>query len=136
MRQVVPRLVAGVLLITSVVGVGCSDDGTVDTDKAKDQANQASQSIKKETRDAWATMRTDGNRLVDQVQTRNDPEAQRQLLENCRKSVEQMRKNDAPNSDQVNRLCDRIRDTDVKNSNAWNEIKTQFNDLNTRFGGS
>jgi len=136
MNRIVPRLVAGVLFALSIAAVACSEDGTVDTDKAKEQANQAGETIRNETRDAWATMRTDGNRLVDQIQTRNDPEAQKQLLDNCRKSVEQMRKNDAPNSDRVNKLCDQIRDTDVKNSNAWNEIKTQFNDLNTRFGGS
>ena len=136
MRRILPRLLAAALLATTAVAVACSDDGTVDEDKARDTANKATETIKKETRDAWATMRSDGTRLVDQVQTRNDPEAQKQLLENCRKSVEEMRKNDAPNSDRVNKLCDQIRDTDVRNSSAWNQIKTEYNELNTRFGGS
>ena len=132
MKRMLPRLLAAALVALSVVGIACSDDGTVDTDKARDQA----QSIRKETRDAWASMRTDGDRLVDQIQTRNDASAKQQLLDNCRKSVEEMRKNDAPNADQVNKFCDKVRDTDVSNRSGWDDVKNQFRELNTRFGGS
>ena len=134
--RILPRLLAGVLLASSVVGTACSEDADLDTEKAKDNANQAAQTIRRETRDAWATLRTDGERLVDQVQTRNDPEAQKQLLEKCRDTVEQMRKNDQPNSDRVNQFCDKVRDTDVKDTNAWNQLKAQFKELNDRFGNS
>jgi len=135
MKRIPSRTVAAAVLFGAVAGVACSDDGTVDTDKAKETAQQAQQDITQETRGAWATLRTDGSRLIDQVQTRNDPEAKQQLLNRCRDTVENMRKNDTANADQVNKLCDKIRDTEPNSQNAWNDIKTQFNELNTRYGG-
>lgn len=135
MKSMLPRLVGALLLVGVTAGIACSDEGTVDQDKARDQANQASQTIQKETRDAWATLRTDGDKLVDQIQTRNDPEAKKQLVDQCRSTVEQMRKNDAPNADRVNTFCDQVRDTDTNNNDAWNKVKTELKDLNTRFGG-
>ena len=128
------RVLSVVLLVGSVAAAGCSNDTTVDTEKAKDQANRATEQITKETRDAWASLRTDGDRLADQVQTRKDPEAKQQLLAKCRDSAEQMRKNDQGNCDRVNTLYDRIRDADPNCIGAWNDIKNQLKDLNTRFG--
>lgn len=134
MKRILPRALAALLLVGVVAGVACSDDGTVDKDKAKDTASQTAGQVKKETRDAWATLRTDGDKLIDQVQTRNDPEAKKQLLDRCRNTVESMRKSDQPNADQVNKLCDKIRDTEPSSQSAWTEIKNQYNDLNKKYG--
>ena len=132
MKRMLPGLLAAALLAVSAVGIACSDDGSVDTDKARDQA----QTIRNETRQAWANMRADGDRLIDQIQTRSDPDAKQQLLDRCRDSHDRMQKEDASNADRVNRLCDRIRNTDPSAQSAWNEIKSEFRELNNRIGGS
>jgi hypothetical protein len=134
MKRMWLPLLALVLLAVAAVAVGCSDDKTVDTDKAKAQATKAAEQVKQQTRDAWASVRTDGDRLADEVQTRKDPEAKKQLLDKCRDTVERMRKDDQPNADRVNKLCDRIRDADPNDSGTWNQIKDQIKELNAQFG--
>ena len=75
-------------------------------------------------------MRTDGERLVDQVQTKNDEGAKKQLLDQCRDAEERLRKDNNTRVDQAKTLCDKIRDTDVKDANSWNDIRNQVKDLN------
>ena len=135
MKRIWPAAFTLVLLVAAVIAAGCSDDNKVDTDKAKAQATKAAEQVKQQTRDAWASLRTDGDRLADQVQTRKDPEAKKQLLDKCRDAVERMRKDDQPNADRVNKLCDRIRDADPNDSATWNDVKAQIKDLNAQFGG-
>ena len=128
-----PRL--ALLAIPLVLGMAivsaCSESETED---AKDTVQGASQDIQKQTKDAWAGLRTDSDRLVDQVQTRNDPEAKKKLLDNCRDSVEKMRKAKSTSADRVNQLCDQIRDADVNNADAWNNVKSRMTELNREIG--
>jgi hypothetical protein len=133
MKRLTSRLLAVALVATAVVGVACSDDGNVDTDQARDQAQQTRQEVTKEAKDAWASLRTDGQRLIDEVQTRNDPGAKQRLLDECRDVLEEMRKNDAASADRVNKFCNRVRDTDPNADSAWNEIKAEFEELNSQF---
>ena len=80
-------------------------------------------------------MRTDGERLVDRVQTGKDNDAKKQLLDNCRNAQERLAKQNSDRSDRVNKLCDRIRDTDVNAGDQWNSIKTELQQLNRELGG-
>jgi hypothetical protein len=133
MRRLIPRLLAGTLVVAAVVGVACTDDGGVDTDRARDEAQQTRQEVTEEAKDAWASLRTDGERLIDEIQTRNDPDAKQRLLNQCRDVLEQMRKNDAANADRVDQFCNRVRETDPNARSAWNEIKAEFEELDERF---
>ena len=133
MKGMIFRLLAATLFAGAIAGVACSDDGTVDTDRARDQAQQTQQQVTKETKEAWATLRTDGERLIDDIQTRNDPDAKQKLLNQCRDALEQMRKNDAANADRVDKFCNRVRETDPNSQSAWNEIKAEFKQLNDQF---
>jgi len=133
MNRLIPRLLATALFVSAVAGVACSDDGSVDTDRARDQAQQTQQEVTKEAKDAWATLRTDGERLIDEIQTHNDQGAKDRLLNECRDALERMRQNDAANAERVDKFCDRVRETDPNSQSAWNEIKAEFRELNDAF---
>lgn len=89
-----------------------------------------------EVKDAWASMKTDGETMIDRIQTQNDPKVKQDLLDSCRNTLEKMRKADAAAAGRVDTLCNNIRDADPQNSTAWNSIKDQWKQLNTEFGGS
>ena len=127
-----PRLLTALLLLGAVVGVACDSDDT-DTDAAQQQVREASQNIRQEAREAWAGLRADGDQLVDRVQTRNDPNAKQELLDKCRDAQERLKKEDASGAGQVESFCNKVRDTDVNNNSAWNDIKNQLKDLNERY---
>jgi hypothetical protein len=80
-----------------------------------------------------ADLRTDGERLINEIQTRNDPDAKDQLLDRCRDVEEQLRKSENASADRVNKFCDDIRDADPEDSGAWNTIRTRFDELNSNF---
>ena len=119
------------LILGMAIAAACSES---EVDQAQDTAKSTSKDIQQQTKDAWASFRTDSDRLVDQVQTKNDPEAKKQLLDRCRNSVEQMRKANSTNADQVDKFCDQIRDADVNNKDAWNNVKSRLNELNKQIG--
>jgi hypothetical protein len=70
-----------------------------------------------------------GERLVDEIRTRNAPEAKQQLLDRCRDALERLREADSEDAERVESLCDRIRDTDIEDSSVWNDIKEQIEQL-------
>lgn len=100
------------------------------TESDKEDARNTAADAKQQAKDAWASLKTDGERLVDRVQTRNDPEAKQQLLDKCRDSLERLRKSDSSFADNVAKLCNQIRDADPGNSSAWNDIKSRIDQLN------
>jgi hypothetical protein len=61
---------------------------------------------------AWASFRTDFERLADEAAT--DEEAQRELAEACRDALAELREADDSRADQLESLCDDIRDADVE----------------------
>ena len=134
MKRLIPRLLAAALFAGAVAGVACSDDGTVDTDRVADQAKTSATQVRQEAQNTWASLRTDGNRLIDDVQTRKDPDAKKQLLDRCRDTQEQFRKkDDGANADRVGKFCDRVRDADPNAQGAWNDIKSEFQKLDEQF---
>jgi len=101
-------------------------DNDVDTEATQDTVENATRDARQEADNAVATLRTEAERLVDQFQTRNAPEAKQRLLDQCREVLERLRK---ANSDQVGRvqsLCDRIRDTDPSNASSWREVRDEI----------
>lgn len=131
MRRVGVWLTAGLVLLGATALVACTEE---DADRAQDQVQGAANTVTKEMKDAWVSASVDGEKLIDDVQTRNDPEAKRKLLENCRKGEEQMRKANADAGRQMQQLCDQIRDADVNNRGAWDGVRTRWNELKTRYG--
>lgn len=133
MKTVIPRLFVAVLLVGVVALAACDGGSDVDTEQAQDRVNQSADDVQEQANDVWSELRTDGERLIDEVQTRNDPEVKDRLLDRCRDAEEQLRKGDNSNADRVNELCDTIRDADPDDSDAWATIKTRFEELNREF---
>jgi hypothetical protein len=142
MKRPIIRLMAALALAGAVVGVACSESGTVDKEKAKDQAQTAATQVQQSAQNAqnspaaqdaqaaWASLRSDAYSLIDQLQTRADPGTKQQLLDRCRATQDQFKKNnDAANADRVGKVCDQVRDTQPNAQGAWNEIKSQINKL-------
>jgi hypothetical protein len=121
-----------ILLVASLGAVACEDGGEATADRANESVRETTRNLSEDTREAWAELRVDTERLLDQAQTRNDPEAKERVLSQCRDLEEKLRKEDAPNADRVNEFCDKIRTADPNNSSAWNEIKQRFTELNDR----
>jgi hypothetical protein len=139
MKRVASRLLAALVLAGAAAGVACSDSGTVDKDTATDRAQTAATQVQQSAQNAansqdlqgaWASLRTDAYRLLDQMQTRADPDAKKQLLDRCRATQDQFKKNsDSANADKVGKFCDRVRDTDPSAQGAWNEVKSELTKL-------
>ncbi len=114
-------------MITVALGalfVGCGDNDA-DTEATGDTVEQAAGEARQEAEKAFASWRTDAERLLDEIQTRNAPEAKQQLLDRCRDALEQLREADSAQADRVDDLCNRIRDTEVSNMSVWREVKDE-----------
>lgn len=107
--------------------VACGDDA--DTQATQDTVEDATRDAREEAENAFATLRTEGERLLDEFQTRNAPEAKQKLLEQCRDVLERLRKADSDQAGRVESLCDRIRDTDPANTSVWNEVREEITKL-------
>ncbi len=105
--------------------VACGDDGA-DTEATPDTVEEAAGDARQEAENAFASLRTDAERLFDEIRTRNAPEVKQTLLDRCRDVVERLRQADSPNADRVDDLCNRIRDTDVKDAAAWQHVQDEL----------
>ncbi len=121
------RLLSALLLVGAVVGVACEDENMGSGQDTSDR-------LQREARESWAGLRTDGERLLDDVQARNDPETKKRFLDRCRDTEERLRKAKDANADAVNEFCDKVRDADVNNTTAWDELKREWQELTRRFG--
>jgi len=133
MRRILPRLAVAILLVASIGAVACDEESDATADRANTTVKETAKKLTEDTRTAWAGLRVDTERLLDQAQTRNDPEAKQRVLTECRDVEERMRKEDAPNADRVNEFCDKVRTTDPNNTSAWDDLKKRFTELNNRF---
>ncbi len=105
--------------------VACGADG-VDTEATPDTVEEAAGDARQEAENAFASLRTDGERLLDEIRTRNAPELKQTLLDRCRDVLERLRQADSPNADRVDDLCTRIRDTDVNDAAAWQQVRDEL----------
>jgi hypothetical protein len=128
------RLLAAalLLLVGATAAAACSDE---EQQEAHDTVATVSAEARQEAREAWASLWTEGERLLDRIETRNDPDAQQQLLGRCRDVLERLRKNASPQVERVDTLCDDIREANVNRSDAWDDIRARMQELNREFGG-
>lgn len=120
-------VIVSMFALTGVLG-GC-DSGDVDTEATRGTIEQVGSEVQEAARNAMASLRTDIERFTDDIQTRNAPEAKKQLLDRCRDTLERLRKANSDSADRVSGICDRIEDTDVKDSSAWEEIKREVEQI-------
>lgn len=118
-RRTSAAVIAGALLLGACAG---DDTPDVDTDRVEDAAGEA----REEAQDAWASFRTGFERLVDEAST-GDSAARDELLNQCRDTLEKLRKAEDPRADKVGELCDRIRDAD--DETKWNEIRQEIDEI-------
>ncbi|MDQ4089738.1 MAG: hypothetical protein M3163_05490 [Actinomycetota bacterium] len=122
---------SGLAVIVIALGalfVACGDND-VDTEATQDTVEDATRDARQETENAFATLRTEAERLVDEFQTRNAPEAKQRLLEQCRDVLERLRRADSDQVGRVESLCSRIRDTDPTNASLWREVRDEITKL-------
>ncbi len=122
------RTVLCVLLALAMLSVACGDD--IDTEETRDTAAERAEEAREAAENAIAELRTQGERLVDQIETRNAPEAKEELLNRCRDVLERLRKAASESAERVDSLCNRIRDADVENEGQWRDIKEELGKLN------
>ena len=116
-----------IIIALGMLFVACGDDA--DTQATQDTVEDATRDAREEAENAFATLRTEGERLLDEFQTRNAPEAKQKLLDQCRDALERLRKADSDQAGRVESLCDRIRDTDPANTSVWNEVREEITKL-------
>lgn len=132
------RFAAGLVAAGALLGVACSSDSTdnkVDTSKAATQVKDASAKVSQQVKDAWSKWNTDSASLIDQVQNKQDTSAKTQLQDKCTSTQTEVRKTDATSADNINKLCDKIKSTDVNAKATWDDIKKQIQDMNKQYGG-
>ncbi len=96
-----------------LIFVGC-DAGDVDTDATRDTIEEAGESAGETAEEAFASLGTDAERLVDEIQANRAPQAKRDLLERCRDVLQSLREAESESADRVCEIRDRIRDADVE----------------------
>ncbi len=125
-RKHLVMLMAPVLLL-----VACGDeDADMAQDRVSPQTEQAAQDAKAAARDALASLRTDAERFVNELQSTDAPKAKQALLDKCRDVLEKLRKENSDAVAQTERACERIQETDVSNRDAWEQIKSEIARLN------
>ena len=117
-----------VILALAAVFAGCGDDG-VDTDATTDTVEERASEAREQAENAFASLRTNGERLLDEIQTRNAPEIKQQLLDQCRDVLDRLRRADSDQVGRVEALCDRIRDTDPSDAGSWREVREDLMNL-------
>lgn len=118
----VTRRIASACFAATLMLGACGGDDEVTSDEVEDAVGDA----REETEDAFASFRTGFERLVDKAST-GDNEAQEELLNLCRDTLEDLRQADDSRSDEVGELCDEIRDAD--DQTAWDSIRQKIDDI-------
>ncbi len=130
------------IALAGAVAVGCGSDADDTT------ASEAASSIEsvvgsaatragEASQDVLASLHTESERLMDDIQsgdTGKADTARKELLDNCRDSLEQLRQDEAPEADQVEGLCDKIRDADT--DAEWTEVQSELAALSGSGSGS
>ena len=124
------RKILTVMLVGALTFVACGDDnGETMTDTIDPQTEEAAGDARDAARDAWASVRTDAERLLDEIRTQDAPRFKEELLERCRDALERLRQAGSDQADRVEQLCSRIQETDVANADAWADIKREVDQL-------
>lgn len=116
------------LAVLATLFVACGNDG-VDTEATPDTVEESARDARQEAENAFASWRTDAERLLDEIRTQGAPEVKQTLLDRCRDALENLRQADSPNVDRVDDLCNRIQATDVEDAAAWQQVKDAVGQL-------
>ena len=117
-----------IALALGMLFVACGDND-VDTQATQDTVEDATRDAREEAENAFATLRTEAEKLMDEFQTRNAPQAKEKLLEECREVLERLRKADSDQAGRVDSLCNRIRETDPSDASVWREVRDEITKL-------
>jgi hypothetical protein len=123
MARLRKTLTASSIALALALGA-CGDDDTAD--RTADTVEDAAEQVGENVEDAWASFRTDFERLVDDAAT-GDNAAQDQLLDECRDTLEELRQADDPATERVGQLCDNIREAD--DQTAWDTIRQDIEEI-------
>ncbi len=124
------RRILTVMLVGALTFTACGDDdGGTATDAVEQQTEEAARDARAAAQDAWASLRTDAERLLDEIRTQDAPRVKEELLERCRDVLERLRRAESDATQRVEQLCSRIQETDVANADAWSDIKRQIDQL-------
>jgi chromosome segregation ATPase len=116
------RLVVVTLAFAALMAACGEDEAEVtETVEGIEDADDARQAAD----EAWASFRTDFERLGDELAT--DEDAQQELADACRDALEELRQADDPRADQLEAVCDNIRDADVEAE--WDALREEFEQL-------
>lgn len=126
MRKQLVMLMAAVLLL----GACGNEDADTAQDQVPPQAEETAQDARAAARDALASLRTDAERFVDELQTSDAPRAKQALLDKCRDALEKLRMENSDLVDEAERACERIQGTELTNRDAWEQIKNEIARLN------
>lgn len=122
--RILTIVMAGALALTA-----CGDDGDTATDNVEQQTQEAAQDARARAQDLWASVRTDAERLLDEIRTQDAPRFKEELLARCRDALERTREAQSEAAGRVEDLCNRIQETDVGNVDAWADIKREIDQL-------
>lgn len=125
-RRAIPAMIVA---LTVLAGCGDGDGDETAAEQAGDTLEGAAESVGDALDAAWASLTTNSERLVDEIQTSGDPQAKQELLDHCRDVLQQLRDADSERVDEVESLCDRIRDTNADDRDAWDEIEGDIDRL-------
>ncbi len=119
------------MLMAAVLLVGaCGDeDADMAQERVPPQAEEAARDASAATKDALASLRTDAERFVDNLQSSEAPRAKQALLDKCRDVLEKLRKDNSDAVGEAERACERIQETDVTDRDAWNQIRGEIRQL-------
>ncbi|HWC11729.1 MAG TPA: hypothetical protein VG455_10945 [Acidimicrobiales bacterium] len=124
------RKLETVILVGALTLAGCGDDnGETTVDTVEQQTEEAARDARAAAQDIWASVRTDAERLLDQIRTEDAPRFKEQLLERCRDALERLRKAESDAAGRVEDLCSRIQETDVTNADAWADIRREIDQV-------
>ncbi len=113
-------------------GLGSSSWGAtpdVDTDATRDTIEEAGESAGETAEEAFASLGTDAERLVDEIQANRAPQAEGDLLERCRDVLKSIREAESESADRVDEICDRIHDADVDDAEVWDTIRQEIEEV-------
>lgn len=119
----ITRLLAPFFALSLLLGA-CGDDTGDEqtTDTLDETVDDVTDDIEEGARTAWASLRTNAERLIDEAST-GDSEAQEQLLEECRDTLQELRESGDKDTDRVEQLCDDIRD--AEDDADWDALRNE-----------
>ena len=124
---VVALVAVGVLLGACSGGEAGSANGAADN--VRRDASATANEVRTRVSDAWASLRSDGEQLIDKSRTSADPNAKADLLARCRDARDRLATNNPDQAGRVERFCNNVRDANPGDSAAWETIKREFGAL-------